>query len=100
MKKLIISCGLVTMIGLIGCGPSHEERAKTCNCEESSQKYWYNQGATMGTIASIADDGKRDYNWAKNQAIENGGEMMGFPSDEKKFGDCWYKGFLDSYDKK
>ena len=54
----------------------------------------------MGYIARIANDGKRDYSWAKNQAIENGGDMMGFPADEKKFGDCWYKGYLKSYDEK
>ncbi len=82
------------------CGQNKEERAKSCTCEQDAEKRWYEQGATMGTLAKIADDGKRDCNWAKNQAINSGGDMLGYPADEEKYGDCWCKGFLDAYDKK
>jgi hypothetical protein len=89
----------IVFLSMISCGESREERAKKCDCTQASFKHWYDQGGTMGLIAKIADDGQRDYSWAKNAAIEGGSDLIGFPADEEKFGDCWYKGFLDSYDK-
>jgi hypothetical protein len=102
MKKTIKLIGLITFTSamLTGCGPNQEEKAKACNCDDFSQKEWYDQGARMGNLAKIASDGKRDCDWAKNFAINEGGELISYPADEEKYGDCWNKGFLESYDKK
>ncbi len=54
----------------------------------------------MGVLAKISNDGKRDCDWAEDFAVENSSEVIGFPTDEAKYGDCWRKGFLESYDKK
>jgi hypothetical protein len=102
MKKTVKFIGLILFASAIltGCGPNKEERAKSCNCDDSEQKYWYNKGATVGHIAKISDDGKRDCDWAENFAIDNSNELVGFPTDEEKYGDCWRKGFLESFDEK
>ena len=54
----------------------------------------------MGGIAALASDGKRDYSWGRNQATEHWNGIFEFPADEKRFGDFWYKSFLEAYDKK
>jgi hypothetical protein len=102
MKKTIKLIGLITFTSamLTGCGPNQEEKAKACNCEESDQKYWYDKGVTVGVLAKISNDGKRDCDWAEDFAVDNSSEVIGFPTDEAKYGDCWRKGFLESYDKK
>ncbi len=98
VNKLAISC-LVT-ITLSGCGHSREERASSVNCKNLASSNWYSNGRAMGSIASIASDGKRDCNWGKKQAIESESDLFGYPADEENYGDCWCKGFLDGYDNK
>ena len=96
------------------------KRAKACNCEETSQKYWYDAGGFLANQVMTTGDkrgggkdnefgngyGDHAFSYFKATAMEGSSGSndsyyypYGYPKDENKFIDCFHKGILEAYDK-
>ncbi len=86
----MIYLGILTLVILLGCGPSREERVMKKEFGVKSCGIEWRLGFDFGSNDKIAIDSERDCDWAIS---EYGDELK---TEKEK--DCFCAGFLAAYD--